>query len=326
MKRKNWEPGGGKKELRGKDEWVRISWDEALDIVASEMKRIIETYGSESILEVGSTLSRLTSMTGGATKTWGTTSWGTWYYTGPMIGLGDGLSATSHNDRLDMMNSQLIVLWGANPAWSSQGNNMKYYYDAKKAGAKFIFLDPFYNDTAMILADEWVPVRPGTDHALTLGMAYTLITEDDPLTNPLIDWDFLNRCTVGFDADHVPAGADPQENFKDYVLGTYDGEPKTPEWASEICGVPPEKISEIAREIAHTPRVALHTAWSAARTNNSDSWPQVFMTLGAMTGNIGKSGCMTGVSCWERTADGGPHLTGGGGSGVPSWKVHLKSR
>ncbi len=317
MKRKNWEPGGGKKELRGRDDWVRISWDEALDIVASEIKRIQDTHGKESILEVGNTLGRTMSLAGGTVGTWGTTSWGTWYYTGPKIGLGDGLFETSNNDRLDMQNSDLIVIWGGNPAWSAQGNNMYYYHQAKKAGAKFLFLDPFYNDSAMILADEWVPVRPGTDHALALGMAHTLLVEDDPETNPLIDWDFLNRCTVGFDKDHMPEGADPQENFMDYALGTYDGQPKTAEWASKICGVTPQTIRKIARQIAMTPRVSLLTAWSVARTNNSDSWPQMFMTIGCMTGNIGEAGRCTGVSCWERTADGGPFLINSGGSNVP---------
>jgi len=314
MKRKNWAPGGGKKELRGRDEWVRISWDEAYDIMASEFKRIIDAYGNEGILEVGSTLSAITKYLGGAVKTWGTTSWGTWYYTGPKIGLGDGLIETSHNDRVNMRKSDLIVIWGGNPAWSAQGNAMKYYLDAKKAGAKFIFLDPLYNDSAMILADEWVPVRPATDHALALGMIHTLLIEDNPETDPLIDWDFLNRCTVGFDSEHMPEGADPKENFKDYVLGISDSMPKTPEWASEICGVPARTIRALAREIAKTERVSLLTAWAPARTNNTDSWPQVFMTLGAMTGNIGKSGCCTGVSCWERTADGGPFLIGAGGA------------
>jgi anaerobic dimethyl sulfoxide reductase subunit A len=317
MKRKNWAPGGGEKELRGRDEWVRISWDEALDILASELKRISEKYGQESILSLGSYLNRPLALMGGAVGSWGTTSWGTWYYTGPMIGLGDGLMQTSHNDRLDLQNSNMVVIWGGNPAWSSQGNNMMFYHDAKKAGAKFVFVDPFYNDSAMVLADEWIPIRPGTDHTMVLGMAHTLITEDDPDTNPLIDWDFLNRCTVGFDAEHLPEGADPQDNFKDYVLGTFDGQPKTAEWASEICGIPPNTIRRLAREIASTPRAALLTAWSAARTNNSDSWPQIFMTLGAMTGHIGEPGRMTGVSCWEKTADGGPALIGSGRSGVP---------
>ena len=175
MKRKNWEPGGGKKELRGQDEWERISWDEALDLVAEEIKRLIDTYGNESILEVGSTLSSAFTLAGGAVKSWGNTSWGTWYYTGDVVGLGDGLSNTTHNDRIEMQKSDLIVIWGGNPAWSAQGNTMNYYLDAKKAGAKFIFIDPFYNDSAMILADEWFPVRPTTDHALALGMAHTLI-------------------------------------------------------------------------------------------------------------------------------------------------------
>lgn len=321
MKRKNWEPGGGKKELRGRDEWVRISWDEALDIVASELKRIKDKYGNTGIMELGSFMSRPITLFGGAVRTWGTTSWGTWFYTGPKIGLGDGLYLTSHNDRLDLRNSQLIVIWGGNPAWSAQGNSMSFYLEAKRAGAKFIFIDPLYNDSAMILADEWVPVRPATDHALALGMAHTLLTEDDPANDPLIDWDFLNRCTVGFDAEHMPEGADPKQNFKDYVLGGLDGQPKTPEWASEICGVAPNKIRALAREIARTKRVALLTAWAPARTNNTDSWPQMFMTLGAMTGHIGQPGRMTGVSCWDYTANGGPAIIGSGGAGVPALKT-----
>ena len=317
MKRKNWEPGGGKKELRGRDEWVRISWDEALDLVAGEFKRVIDEYGNEGILETGNTLGSLITMLGGATKSWGTTSWGTWYYTGPIIGLGDGLMATSHNDRLEMQNSDLVVIWGGNSAWSSQGNNMHYYNEAKKAGVKFIFIDPYYNDTAMVLADEWIPIRPTTDHALALGVAYTLLEEDDPENTPLIDWDFLDRCTIGFDADHMPEGADAKKNFKDHVLGTYDDTPKTPEWASAICGVAPYKIRSLARTLGSTRKVSLLTAWAPARVNNADTWPQMFMTLGAMTGHIGKAGSCTGVSCWERTGDGGPFLGSSGGSGAP---------
>ncbi len=109
---------------------------------------------------------------------------------------------------------------------------------------------------------------------MALGIAHTLLTEDDPASNPLINWDFLNRCAVGFDADHMPEGADPSQNFKDYVLGVTDGQPKTPEWASQICGVSPKQIRALAREIAMTQKVALLTAWAPARTNNSDSWPK----------------------------------------------------
>lgn len=321
MRRKHWAPGGGDRELRGRDEWVRISWDEALDLVAAEIKRIKAEHGNEAIMETGSFLSRPLSLYGGAVRSWGTTSWGTWYYTGPKIGLGDGLNITSHNDRLDLRNSELIVIWGGNPAWSAQGNAMSFYMEAKRAGARFIFIDPLYNDSAMVLADEWVPVRPATDHALALGMAHTLLVEDDPDSNPLIDWDFLERCTVGFDARHMPEGADPKQNFRDYVLGTFDGVAKSPEWAATICGVSPAMIRRLARDIATTRRVALLTAWAPARTNATDSWPQIFMTLGAMTGHIGQPGRMTGVSCWEYTANGGPAIIGAGSPGVPGLEV-----
>lgn len=321
MKRKNWSPGGGNKELRGKDEWVRISWDEALDLVSSEIKRIKDIYGSESILAWGpraGEIYRLLDLLGGRVTAWGSFSTGTWSATGPAIGVGGSYKSVNINDRLDLRNSQLIVMWGMNPSWSSAGLPTYNYLQAKKAGAKFIYIDPLYNDTAQVLADEWIPIRPATDHTLALGIAHHLLTEDDPVNAPLIDWDFLNRCTIGFDADHMPEGVDPRESFKDYVLGTYDGQPKTPEWASEICGVPPEKIRSLAREIATTKRVALHSSFAPARVNNQDSWPQAFITLGCMTGHIGQPGRMTGVSAHVDASNGGPEFVYQGSNGVPS--------
>ncbi|MDQ7093645.1 molybdopterin-dependent oxidoreductase [Desulfosporosinus sp. PR] len=321
MKRKNWAPGGGRKELRGQDEWVRISWDEALSIVTSEMKRIRGKYGNNSLLVTGGPeISSIMSLAGGFTNHWGTTSWGTWRYGPAKFGMEEGFFETSINDRLDLRNSQLIVLWGANPAWSAMGSPTYNYWQAKNAGAKFIIVDPIYTDTAETLGDEWIPIRPATDHAMFLGMAHTLLKEDAPSTNPLIDWDFLHRCTVGFDADHMPQGADSKENLKDYILGTYDSIPKTAEWASEICGVDPERIKSLAREIAQTKRVALFTGWAPARTHNTDSWPQMFMAFGAMTGHMGESGRMTGVSCHYNSGNGGPVLVTPGPSGLPAVK------
>lgn len=318
MKRKNWEPGGGKKELRGQDEWVKISWDEALEIVASEIKRIQGKYGNRAIFssnpgDVGRTL----SLAGGYVSAWGTSSWGSWRWGPEKFGMAEGFFDQSINDRIDLRNSQLIVIVGGNPAWSAAGNPTYNYLQAKKAGAKFVFIDPSYSDSVELLDADWIPIYPATDHAMFLGMAYTLVTEDNPAFNPLIDWDFLNKCTVGFDQDHMPEGADPKENFRDYVLGTYDKTPKTPEWASEICGVSAAKIRELALEIAKTERVALLTAWGPARTHNSDSWPQMFMTFGAMTGHMGQSGRMTGVSCHYATGNGGPWLVTAGGAGLP---------
>ena len=321
MKRKNWEPGGGKKELRGRDEWVRISWEEALDLVAGEIKRIKDTYGNESIfLSGGGEIGRALSLYGGSVGHWGTTSLGSWTTTGPVIGL---RSSSGISDRMEHRNVDLFVMWGWNPIYSS-GGNPTYKALANKGRAKYIFIDPYYNDSAMVLADEWIPIRPTTDISMVLAMAYTLITEDDPVTNPLIDWDFLNRCTVGFDKDHMPEGADPKDNFKDYVLGITDGLPKTPEWASEICGVPAQRIRSLAVQIGSTQNVALCQANAVARQRNSDSWPQLFMTLGAMTGHIGKKGSFTSGGYYHSySSDNGPALVSPGGAGVPSIKNPL---
>lgn len=320
MKRKHWEPGGGKKELRGKDEWVRISWDEALDLVAAELKRIKDQYGNPSILgQVNQGMDRTLALFGGYSNVWGSTSWGTWVDVGPaMIGpYADSTHTFSNtgNDRLRLRQSKLIIMWGVNPAWTSGGNPTYNFLQAKKAGAKFIFIDPFYNDTARIMADEWIPIRPGTDAAMLLGMAYVMITGESK-SRPLIDWEFLNKCTVGFDMDHMPEGADPRENFKDYVLGTYDGQPKTPEWASEICGVSPSKIRQLALEYATTKPTAVICGGASSRTHQGEQTAQAFITLACMTGNIGIPGAGTGLSCHNRAGNAGPGLVKAGSTGV----------
>jgi anaerobic dimethyl sulfoxide reductase subunit A len=139
MKRKNWAPGGGDKSLRGRDEWMRISWDEALDILASETKRIKEKYGNKSILWG----TRSLALYGGYVNSWGSSSSGTWAATAPRVA-GDYLYG---NDRLDMRKSKLIVMWSTDPMWVSAGLPTYNYFQAKKAGAKFIFIDPFYNNS-----------------------------------------------------------------------------------------------------------------------------------------------------------------------------------
>ena len=307
MKRKNWEPGGGKKELRGKDEWVRISWDEALDLVAGEIKRVKDTYGNEGLF-LPRTSSRLINAYGGATDSWGVTSEGAW----PMVRDQMTAGLWAPNDRIDYRNTKLVVMWCSNPMWSSNGSPTYNYLQAKKAGAKFIFVDPFYNPTAQILADEWIPVRPATDAALLMGIAYHMIT------NNLHDQAFLDKYTVGFDADHMPEGADPKENFKDYVLGTYDGVPKTPEWASAICGTPPDLIRSFALEMATTKPMIMSSSSSAARTYIGQQFCQAFFTVGWMTGNVGISGGAVCHSYHNRASYGGATLVKPGGTGLKS--------
>ncbi len=312
MKRKNWEPGGGNKELRGKDEWVRISWDEALDIAASEIKRIKEKYSNSAIfVAAGSEITRTLNLYGGYTERWGQVSWGSWPEVYPKItGIADN-GASSGNDRFRLRKSKLIILWGANPASSSLGNPMYNYLQAKKAGAKFIVIDPLYTETARVLADEWIPVRPATDTTLILGMAYHIIK------NNLADQSFLDTYCIGYDADHMPEGVDPKDNFKDYVLGTYDGTPKTPEWASQICGVSSEKIKSFAEEYAATKPTAIVTAGGPARINNGEHLPHAMLTLGMMTGNYGVPGAGVSPNMHANATNAGPNLIKAGTNGLP---------
>ncbi|MGI1659035.1 MAG: molybdopterin-dependent oxidoreductase [Desulfitobacterium sp.] len=328
MKRKHWAPGGGDKSLRGRDEWVKISWEEALDIVASEIKNARAKSGSRSILSAaqmnspaGNHTVRMLAATGGCTVNTGTRSWGSWMATPQFIG---GLPPTNTgmtiNDRLDLLNSETVILWGSNPAWSSVSGSVYYARRIKEAGAKFIAVDPFHNESISMLDAEWIPIRPATDTAAMLAIAYVMITTDDPISNPLIDWEFLKENTVGFDAESMPEGSDPKDNFKDYVLGTYDGVPKSPEWATKICGVEPDQIHYLAKEFRKDKKVAFLPSWSFARNNNTDNLPQLIMTLGAMGGHMGKSGHTTGICCHGYAFNGGPQLLQPGKNGLPPVK------
>lgn len=325
MKRKNWQPGGGENahgELRGKDEWERISWDEALDLIADEIKRVIDTYGNEGILLPGGCpagfgdwdIGRLMYILGGCIEQYGAVSSGAWGSMASLIGLPE-----ETNDRMDLRSSQLIVLWGYNPAWSRAGLPAYDLQQCKEAGTKFILVDVNFNATTRTLTDNFIAVRPGTDTAMLLGMAHVLFTQDDPDNNPLIDWDFLDRCTIGFDASHMPKDADPKDNFKDYVLGTYDGQPKDPAWASEICGASPEDIESLALEIAKTERKAIIMSPAPARTSNGEQLCQAVLSFGSMAGCIGKPGCCSASDAGHAWMQGGFETLhkGGGFPGFP---------
>jgi len=119
---------------------------------------------------------------------------------------------------------------------------------------------------------------------LLLAVAYYMIT------NNLHDQAFLDKYCVGFDAENMPEGVDPKENFKDYVLGTYDGIPKTPEWATEKCGTPVELIISLAHQMATTKPMTLTSSSASARNFLGEQFAQAFMTVGWMTGNVGKPG------------------------------------
>ena len=317
MKRKNWSPENPNGQLRGQDEWERITWDEAATYIHDELERITTTYGDNSVLALGSeSTGLLNKLNINYLSPWTTSSWGNWYAPG-VFGWGDGCNYYDcNNDRLDIMNADYIIAFGYNPAWAALGNATNYAVSWKNAGAKFVIFDPIYTDTAAILDAQWVSIRPGTDMAAMMAMCYVMLEEDD--NGSLIDWDFLDRCCVGQDADHMPADVKSQENFFDYLRGVYDDTPKTPEWAEEITGISADTLRQVARLMGKDNNVVILSSWASARTYDTEQLPQLAIMMGAMGGHIGKSGNCVGPTAWNHTNNFGPRLVKRGYSTHPS--------
>lgn len=284
MKRKGWSPDNPNGEMRGKDEWERISWEEALDIIAEQMQKAYDEYGPRSILaaaydDIGDTyfdpvICLLNNLGGAVHHDMGTVSLGSWplpelFMTGGMLDAPDSLA---------VQQSKLHFHFGNNWMANKGGNTAHQLDAARAAGGRVVIVEPWLNQTAQTLADEWVPIRPGTDTAFCLGMMYHQIE------NNLQNQEFLDKYCVGFDADHMPEGAPKEDNFKDYVLGTYDNEPKTPEWAEAICGVPADTIRRLAEEIANTETVDFFAGQSTTKIPAGEMFAQAFYTLAFMHG------------------------------------------
>ena len=322
IKRKNWSPENPNGELRGKDEWERISWDEAIKYIGDQFKTIKEKYGNQAFL-LGSYGSRYAFAPllawGGHTSTADTTSHGAYLLnTDVTVGV-PRTDAGVCNDRTDMLNADTIVFYASNPAWSAAGTPSYHYIRAKEAGVKFITVDPIYTASAQMLDAEWIPIRTGTDTAFLLGVASEMIRLDKT-EGDIVDWEFLDKYTVGFDADHKPEDLKEDVNFVDYLEGKYDNVKHDAAWASEICGVPVEKITWFAREIGKKKNVWLLHNFAAARCDACENLPQIFMTLGAMGGHMGKPGNCTANNYHANAGNGGPSLVKAGGAGFPGLK------
>lgn len=193
----------------------------------------------------------------------------------------------------DAENSKLQVMFGNNPLETRMsGGGLTYVSQQTKkdSGVRTIIVDPRYSDTTIGLADEWVAVRPGTDAALIAGMIHVMLEED------LHDQDFLDKYCVGFDEDHMPEGAPAHASYRSYIDGSgYDKVEKTPEWASDICGVPANDIRRLAREIAGAKPCAITQGWGPQRHANGENQARAIFLLAAVTGNIGLVGGGTGA-------------------------------
>jgi anaerobic dimethyl sulfoxide reductase subunit A len=266
---------------KGKGQFERISWDQAYDIIIDRLTYTKNTYGNSSIFLApgggylgalhsgGRALASLLGRFGGYFTNYGNVSsegavWAVMaQYGSVMVG----------HSRDDLLNSRLIIMWGWDPARMISGTNTLYHLiKAKEKGIKIICIDPRYHDSAVVLADQWIPIKPGTDTAMMAAMACVMVREN------LHDQAFLDKYTVGFD------------HYKNYVLGIEDGIEKTPSWAEKITGVPASVIEALAREYATTKPAALMDCQGPARSAMGEQYNRGAMTLCAMTGNVGRKG------------------------------------
>ena len=265
---------------RGSGEFTRISWDEALETVANEMKRVKAAYGNAALLHFCSmcdphvlhhvlAFHSLLCRFGGYTAPWGYISCeGNAFAEGVTFGKSAKLSYTGHTPD-EYLEARLILMWGWNPATTEMGSNISLALArAREKGARIIAVDPRYTDSAAAFSHQWVPIRPGTDAAVMVAMAHVIITEN------LHDLDFIHNHASGFDA------------FRDYVLGLEDGVPKTPQWAESISGAQATTIAALARDYAREKPAVLGNGFGPGRSALGEQYHRMAAVLETITGNL----------------------------------------
>ena len=291
MKRVDFDPNGERNpQNRGKSGYERISWDEALDLVSGELRRVKDTYG-------GSAISGMTS----SHHNWGIVgykmgpfarfmnlleftpvldnpdSWEGWHWGAThSYGFFWRLGMPEPYDHLQdaLENAEMIVFWSNDPdstrgTYSGQESSLWRQW-LRELGVKMVFIDPFHNYTNAAMGGKWLAPRPGTDTAVAMAIAYVWITEDT------YNKDYIYKRTIGF------------EKFRQYVMGEDDGQPKTPEWAEDESGVDARDIRALAREWAAKRTILSGGSrggeGGACRTAYATEWARMMVLLQAMQG------------------------------------------
>ena len=268
---------------RGEGKYVRISWDEALTTIANEMNRIRKTHGPYSIITPympNETLERIFSFWGAGVDSWGWCSFDAARMMAHIVAGEKGwdYDRYSSGSAPDMLaHSKLIIIWGYDPTIGSCGPGYQFAWFLKLArerGRPVIIIDPRYTMAASVLADQWIPIKPGTDTAMFMALAYVLFKED------LWNKQFVEKYVE-------PEGF---KQWREYVLGITDNIQKTPEWAEKICAVPSETIDALARLIGHTKPAWLCCHWGVSRKSHGEQTVKAFAALQAMLGYWGTPG------------------------------------
>jgi biotin/methionine sulfoxide reductase len=278
---------------RGKDPYIEVSWEEALDLVAREIERVRVSHGNASIF-AGSygwasagryhhpktQLNRLLNLVGGYTGHVGTYSYGASAAILPhVLGSADpGAGDLTSWDAI-VENTDLLIAFGGLPLRCTQvspggmGRHTTAEWLQRLAArkTKVVHVSPVKADTPTDLNADWWAPRPGTDVVLMLAMMYTLVDEG------LHDQEFVNRCCSG------------TETLLAYLSGQLDGQEKTPAWAGEISGIAPVRIADLARRLVRQ-RTMISTAWALQRAHHGEQTYWATVALASLVGQIGLPG------------------------------------
>jgi len=286
---------GARTAERGRDDFVPVEWDRALDLVAAELARVTGTYGNEALFggsygwasagrfhHAQSQAHRFFNTIGGyVAHKWSYSAGAAHVIMPHVLGYQFHTILQEHSPSWPVVakHAQLVVMFGGLDTKNNQvtaggsGRHEVRHWLARcrEAGTRFVNVSPLATDAWQGLEAEWLPVRPCADTAMMLGLAYVLESEG------LLDRDFLARYATGY------------ERFRAYLLGESDGQPKSPEWAAPLCGIEARTIADLARRMAGT-RCLITIAWSLQRAENGEQPFWMATVLAAMIGQIGLPG------------------------------------
>lgn len=301
---------------RGDNRFVRVSWDEALDMFYEELERVQKTHGPSALLtasgwqstgmfhNASGMLAKAIALHGNSVGTGGDYSTGAAQVILPRVVGSMEVYEQQTSWPLVLQNSKTIVLWGSDLLKNQQANwwcpdhDVYEYYEQLKAKVaageiEIISIDPVVTSTHEYLGREHVKhvaVNPQTDVPLQLALAYTLYSEN------LYDKNFLANYCVGF------------EQFLPYLLGEKDGQPKDAAWAEKLTGIDAETIRGLARQMAAN-RTQIIAGWCVQRMQHGEQWAWMIVVLAAMLGQIGLPGGGFGFG-WHYNGAGTPGRKG----------------
>ena len=314
--KRRWESDG---QGRGREPFVPVSWEQALELAAAALERTRSEYGNQAIYggsygwssagrfhHAQSQVHRFLNTIGGYTYSVNSYSLSAAENILPhILGRAD-IELQFEAPTVDDMvaNTGLVVGFGGIATKNTQilagglgaHTAERQLQVLRRANVDFVNVSPVQDDMSDFLGAEWWPCRPNSDVAIMLGIAHTLVAEQ------LVDCEFVDRYCVGFD------------RFLPYLLGATHGRAKDAEWAGELAEIPAENIRSLARRMAAT-RTVIGVSWSLQRAEHGEQPYWMATALAAMLGYTGLPG--GGVAYGY----GSVHNIGFGGRRIPPFKM-----